>query len=236
MNGLSQCALNSPSILEAIVKRGFRHAGTPYPSGNRKRFAAECQWFGRRLVGALFKAGGPPAILRFVVSVVVDSVEAMRWCRSLSHVSKEVFKAVLPAVADGNSSTAVPSKACVLLVRAPLSHHLPDIELRSAGSTVAGNRLQLKAPTGSGGTYSERLPKHHSLAAALASAQPFWLLPGTVPGANKHSQATEFLARKVHERRHVFTVAKWPSAVNDTDDTCYMRQWRAKRNQLPVFT
>lgn len=78
----------------------------------------------RATIGGLFLAGGPTAIVRLIISVIVFAVDsfAARWW---SHVGKKVFKTVSPAFANLNAARAVVGKTCVLWILATIYHHRP---------------------------------------------------------------------------------------------------------------
>lgn len=80
----------------------------------------------RTAICSLFCARGPSAITRFVMAVVIDSIERQSlW--AWSHVIKEVRKRCLPFIAYGDASTSV---ACIRLVgnsAAPLLHRSPYV-------------------------------------------------------------------------------------------------------------
>ena len=57
-------------------------------------------------ISRLFLARCPTAITRFVIAVIVNAVNGQSW-RRLSHILKEVLKAVKPSIANLNAAPAV---------------------------------------------------------------------------------------------------------------------------------
>jgi hypothetical protein len=67
----------------------------------------------------------PPAIFRFIVSVIVDAVQSLTlWRRS--HVSKEIFEHLPPSSANLYPSTAVVVPSGIFRVSASLDHVCPN--------------------------------------------------------------------------------------------------------------
>lgn len=66
----------------------------------------------------------PATVTRLIISIVINAVERSPR-RTLAHVGKEVFEAVFPAVADGNSSRPVSGEIVMAGAQASLSHGSP---------------------------------------------------------------------------------------------------------------
>jgi hypothetical protein len=79
--------------------------------------------------GLLFRRS-PSAITWFIVTKVVDSVDAMAVGRANSHVSKEVFKRVEPSLANRYSGVS-------RITAAAFSHCTPNRELFGSGFVVS---------------------------------------------------------------------------------------------------
>ena len=77
----------------------------------------------------LHESGGPSAIARLVVSVVVDSVDGQPF-GSISHIGIEIGE-VKPSLAHGDAATTVKVPVLVPRIRAALNHGGPDIVRRS---------------------------------------------------------------------------------------------------------
>ena len=75
------------------------------------------------LIPALFGAGGPPAVARLVVAIIVDSVERQHWRRG-THIREEVLK-FAPTFTNSDASSAVMLPLFCVGVRAALPHSPP---------------------------------------------------------------------------------------------------------------
>lgn len=88
-----------------------------------------------RSVVILFFAGCPSAIFRLVISVVVDAVNGLSRQR-LSHIGKEIFKTVVPAITDRNASATVPGPVFIIAVPTSLSQSKPAVMDLCSGLAV----------------------------------------------------------------------------------------------------
>src|SRR6187455_1893106 len=70
-------------------------------------------------------SSGPPTVLRRVVAIIVDPVEAVHG-RPWTHVSKKVLKAI-PSIAHLNSAPTPVRPPRMVGIEAPLPHQLPDL-------------------------------------------------------------------------------------------------------------
>jgi hypothetical protein len=110
-------------------------------------------WPGILAVLCLFLACGPPAIRRFVVSVVVNPFDRVKATRSKSHICEEILKRLHPTFADFYTAPAIATVVRSAGIRTPLFHLLPRAVLGSRcpimpRSTVFCNGLSLQTTTG----------------------------------------------------------------------------------------
>ena len=68
--------------------------------------------------------GGPTAIFRRVVSIVVNSVNRMFWARAKPHIINEVDIGI-PSFANLNASSAISMKSNCVWIIAPRPHRNP---------------------------------------------------------------------------------------------------------------
>lgn len=78
----------------------------------------------QNLVSLLFFAGGPTAIFRSVIPVIVESIKGVFGRRSRSHVGNEICENV-PSIADGDTASAVVFPLAPVYVSATVQHGLP---------------------------------------------------------------------------------------------------------------
>lgn len=84
----------------------------------------------------LLFGGRPSAIFRGVVAVNVFPIYRMLGGRFLSHIGKEIFKRVLPSVADYNSSSAILRIFMIIRIVTASFYKLPTAVLRGAYTSV----------------------------------------------------------------------------------------------------
>ena len=80
----------------------------------------------RPSVRSLLLEGCPSAIARLIVSVVIRiAVDRVLRGGPRTDVLQKVFKAVKPAGADGDSTTAVVFEVCIAFIQATRPHRFP---------------------------------------------------------------------------------------------------------------
>jgi hypothetical protein len=164
----------------------------------------------RSAVRCLLLRGRPSAVVRLVVTVVVDAVERVAG-RAFTHISEERLEAV-PARADGDATSAPLRVACMVRITASVAHIRPRAiggRLDSSGDvTVARScadttRSGCLAPEASA---RARLPipqlhaDHDAPSATVAAAEPRCSARATTGARpDEHHEATEALARYVDQ-------------------------------------
>lgn len=78
---------------------------------------------------------GPPAIIRRVIAIVVDTVQRQAW-RASSHIGIERREVVLPPRTDTNTSASIVLIGGVFRVLASTAHETPTVVLRRIGQTM----------------------------------------------------------------------------------------------------
>lgn len=99
------------------------------------------------LAGAgLFVLGSPVAVLGFVVTVAIDTVNRVLPRRTLPHVGKEILEAVQPAFANCYPSTAISAVPAGMGVQAAGLHCLPTTVRRvERGISIPAPMLEPRA-------------------------------------------------------------------------------------------
>jgi hypothetical protein len=187
---------------QPVQESALLHSETTAPGAHWERLSAVGQKMVVSLVRSLLQRRGPATILRRVGSIIVHALDLVPRGGSLAHVPQEGFKGTVPAVANPDATAPIARVTAVPRVCAPLPHHLPDRELRSAGRAVGPNLLTLKAPTGLGNATAQRIAEDRSLGAAITPAQPARLLARSILRPAKHQEPGEAFASQVHEGRH----------------------------------
>jgi hypothetical protein len=131
-------------------------------------------------IALLLRAGGPTAVARFVVAIVVDAVQRMigRWAPA--HIGQKVFVGAAPPVAYRDTASAVITVALVGLGVAAFQHAAPRPKLggpaSSARFAVRGQHLAEAVFVVAAAALRESSPQasagNDTLSAAVAPTQP----------------------------------------------------------------
>lgn len=124
------------------------------------------------VVPCLFSARCPFAISRFVVAVVVNTLNGMSRRRSRSHVSVECFKRRLPFRAYSNTPASISRIRRVARVLTSLLDVAPQIEFRRIAKSVY-LPVHTLAPAVSRCAFSDSKSVSPKLLTANAAAEPF---------------------------------------------------------------
>jgi hypothetical protein len=120
-------------------------------------------------------SGGPPTILRRVVSVIVSAIQGQP-VGSWPHVGVERFEAVAPAVADGDTAATVVLPFRVLGITAALFHRVPNGVFRCVIEAVScirfTNAFIAETATALCVTFSQRINDDCLFGAAITATVP----------------------------------------------------------------
>lgn len=121
-----------PAAKEAIAKGGLKHALLPAPVSEVLSLSVDFDDAGMPAIAGLLGGGGPSAVTRLIVAVVVDAINAVPDGWLLSHVGDEGIESVgsTPSLADGDSTSPIVGKAIAPLVVAALNHPVVGIPKR----------------------------------------------------------------------------------------------------------
>jgi hypothetical protein len=129
--------------IDSMVKGEVIHTNLPSEVGYGNSFTIVFNESVRASVVALLSARGPLAIVRRVISVVINTVKlASR--RAFTHIREEVFKAVQPSVAHLDPATTVSVVMLVLLITASFLGSSPSSIFRSLASIVCHSSESFK--------------------------------------------------------------------------------------------
>lgn len=97
------------------------------------------------LVSKLHFSSRPPAVLRAVISIVIDPIKGVFFAGAMSHVGKEILKTGRPSVTNFDASSAVVFVRSVFWQFASTLHAVPYlIFCRSFAPTGDGNRHPMR--------------------------------------------------------------------------------------------
>lgn len=131
--------LDRQSLPSSCVKRVDGHTQSVGPLGKCFRFSAVFDHESRLVlssVAGLLLNGGPAAIARFVVAIVIDSINLAFQAWSFAHVLKKPLKGLSPRIADGNASSAIVFISGCVWIFTPPNHRPPGMIFRGTGPAV----------------------------------------------------------------------------------------------------
>jgi len=158
-----------PAALQSHSQRMVLDANLSSPRPEAKGFAIERNQSCFACILALREGICPAAVVRFVVSFVVDAVDRCLWERPGAHVFQEVEKRLSPADAYSNSSPTVVFVIAAIRVVASLLHSVPHAVY---GATRVPTSASASASTRGGGAPAEIASGDGRSVAALAFAEP----------------------------------------------------------------
>ncbi len=161
----------------------------------RPPFLARAFW---PAIVALFQSGGPFAIPRRVVAVVVDTFDGV-FIRRKTHVGKEVLEGK-PASADANTATAIILKPFVVRIHAAVNHGSPDpIDSRSTHPVRVSPRIVGSETTTRFGVPGEqRIRPRCELPSAVALTAVYDLVSRIVRKTFKNCNTVDVLSNQVY--------------------------------------
>jgi len=136
-----ECVLKTPFEAESVkYSRGVRIK--PFcPFTQKHGFSAKGDVTVIGLITHLLRVGSPPAILRRVVTVIINSVDTVLRGWSFTHVGIKVSK-IIPPVADGNSFPTVRWILLIIPIITSASHVSPMVIFRCVSKSVSGIEMR----------------------------------------------------------------------------------------------
>lgn len=200
---LRESPINRP-LAKAPVHRRLVNAQAPRPLCAREGFAPELNATRARAVVVLFDAGGPPAVVRRVPAIVVDSFNREP-VRHVAHIGMKGPR-VMPPVAHRNAAPAVPMISMEVRVVAAVHHSGPNAVPRVLAEAVDRGGLAKRFSRDLSSQAATRLreAKHkmlirlHRCLPAVARALPS-RLAAKVPDTTRRHKHVEALAGDVGE-------------------------------------
>lgn len=127
LNGGFKRSFNWAPAHYPVTKRFWDDIKFSRPLGNSAGFAFVGNGFISSLVVRLFMLASPPAIIRAVVSVVINSIQRIS-VRARPHILIESFKRRKPGFADSNSTPTVSRESFIGVDGASTNHVYPRFE------------------------------------------------------------------------------------------------------------
>lgn len=142
MRWLGEASLNRPSTLKSFADGSLVNPCASAPFGERQSFTFPFNALIIASVKLLNGLSGPPAIIRGVITIVVDAINGMAHGWTRSHVSVEHGERVTPTLTDGNASPSVAMEVLSGWARASLDHVSPYMVFGGIPQAVRRFRFQ----------------------------------------------------------------------------------------------
>ena len=193
----------------------------------------------RSTISALRLPCSPLAIARFIVAVIVYSVNRQSvWARS--HIKIKILKTILPSVTYPYTTASVISVMLVLWIPASLSHAGPNIVFSCLAPAMSSETVNCPfreiAPTARGGTGLQMAQTGSHLVSAVAVARPFaWTV--NVRNTTNCNKSTESFRCNIYSTSpdHAgFTCFTIQAPTTFYFSASYMCQ--CANNNIPAFT
>lgn len=185
------------------MQRGRRNADFARPLRDAQRFASEGYEMSRRLIPDLLLARRPSAILRAVVAIIVDAINACAR-RAATHVAQEDFERAHPFSANLDAPTAVPCVSVVRRIGTAIFHAVPNrvlarelSVLHGAGYANPAPNLFAQASAACRSTRRERSVEHPFRLTAIAHAEPIHRPALAALALFGHGQPAEPASREI---------------------------------------
>ena len=207
MSRRAEGALYRPAATKAGTQGGTVYVESLSPLRQAMRFAPECDQPVRAGIPGLFLLGRPSAVLRLIVSVIINAVNAMLGRRPRAHVGEERLERISPALADADTAMAVPLVRRVVGVITAAFHPCPRAVLWTRPATrrmtVAGAHVSVEASTTAAHACLEALVEDKSLGAAGTAAEPLRTVAVRHAGISEHCPPSKLFIRKVFDFKMV---------------------------------
>ncbi len=125
MTLLRQRPFDAPAALKPAVDRIVSHANNLRPVNDAQGLPVVGQKMSSTSILLLLASWNPPAVVRRIRTVIVDSFNRVVGARLPAHIGQEVFKRQ-PSLANDNSSPAIAMEACGFRVAASREHAAPS--------------------------------------------------------------------------------------------------------------
>jgi hypothetical protein len=209
--GSCQCDSNGPSGLsDAVIQRRFRNASLfrPFPQCQSLSVVDYAKVL--PCVSTLLQSSRPPTIRRAVRTVVVAPIQGCT-DRAWPHVCGELFKARLPRLTHGDSTSTVPLVLRIGGIQTTPLHDRPDpVEGRSCLSVRTPRRLHrlgMQTAAALGLPLPQGIRARGDLVPTVAATAPTRLAKAIVLGAIDHDQPSKALPIEGSGCNHPLSVA-----------------------------
>jgi len=160
-------------------------------------------------VPLLLTASSPADIARYVVTVIVDSIQGIFWPRRVADVGIKGFKGVHPFCVNFDTTILIITLVTWMsAISDPGLHGLPStVDFHSAHTMrLPASAVSLTATTAGGGSSQETLPPRAGFISAIALAKPTGITAFTIRQALDNNQHTKTLTCQIFESTHAHSL------------------------------
>lgn len=231
---LSQDALGSPPQTASTVNDVHRDAGYSAPLIKCSRYASKSHSSNTSSVIGLLFWVAPSAIIRFVISVIINAIYRAFVFRSFTHIPEKVFKTSAPPFRNFYPSPPIQGKFFTSRVVASVVNVQPRFVFNRVAHAVSGGDLHcdfpLQAAAGFRSSSYEAAGVNNTICPAIAAGMPTNNACFTPGGLRYNYKTAKTLACDILQFRHWLTLSKlmfrWPGASN-TRFTDHDSMWAA---------
>lgn len=199
--GRSQGSLNRPSCLQATSQGKPRYTYFSAPLRDSQSFALKFKESICPRIIRLLLWCGPPAILRKIPQIIVDAVDTIFRAWTRAHIVNEVFGAILPSFANGNTSTSIECVALRSRIGAAVNHRVPTVISRYVTKTKScvsfRELLTMQATTALGFAMNHVVYVGNDFVAAITCKQPSGDIATVFANVTNSDKASESLAGNI---------------------------------------
>lgn len=210
---LSESVMNRPMAFDKpILNEAGRYSSNFRPLGEIQSSPIVRQQAICSLVVCLFFSGGPSAVSRFVVPVIVDAVNGMT-VRRHSHVVNEELERCTPSFTDVDSAPTIEMEVFSFRIGATVSHAAPYTEssmITEPVRLIGWNQFPLQTATTFLPSGSKIVGSNGSDLSAITLASPSNSLFSTSPYTIKSNQSANANSSKIDKPRQF-----WPPFLHN---------------------
>lgn len=154
-------------------------------------------------VAVLLATSRPVHIGRFVISVVVSSLQGVSLTWASAHIGEEILKRFQPPITHSNPAPSVVGIGLVGFVVAPLFHATPNSPFGAIAhavlSATCNRKLARETAATPGPSLDHVAAANNTLFTAVATAEPEVARGSTLAGISENDETTKATPRKVFE-------------------------------------
>ena len=211
---LRQSPFNIVAALQSKKQRGSLNARVATPFRQRQRLAVVCVSDVLLRIAGLLRRCSPSHVTGFIMAVIVDTVQRMRWRRLRPHVGKERLELVAPCFAYSDAASTVSRKVLIFGIKAAGAHRVPLRIFRRTTHPVRAVHIASpftgQATTGSCVSVSQMCAIHGAEPTTIAGAVPF-NTTGYLIGQMDNRQSTKLLTNHYFSCSHFTPVREYAS-------------------------